>query len=114
MEHITPTGWARDGGRQVKRLGGLRPLLEHMMDGGALVVPSINAAKEAEAIIAELGYRRGCFTILTDAGGPNQIYELRPNTAIGIHPEAFTRIPGAMWGDWYKALDSRHGWVMWA
>lgn len=113
-ERITPTGWAHMGGRQIKKLGSLRALLEHMIDGGAVIVGSMDAVKETDALIRELGYRREGFKILVDAGGPDQIYELARETYIGIHPEAFTRIPGAMWGDFYAALDSRFGWVLWA
>jgi hypothetical protein len=117
MERITPTGWGEQKGVPVRQLGSTRAVIEAMAadhtQGGVFIVNTMAKAREAEALIAEIGLRREAFKILTAAAGPEELYRIPPATVVGIDPEAFAGVSVAMWADMQRILTTRFAKVFW-
>jgi hypothetical protein len=115
MERLTPTGLAKTGGRRVTLLGSLRAVLERLPDeehAALLVVSDERGEDEARRLWRELG-RTSRLWVYAATRGPDELYTFRPETIIGVAPDAYHGILGRMWAAVQRAIETRYQTVHW-
>lgn len=115
---MTPTGWARDGGRSLPpQLGSTRAVIkalahhkaDHPGTPVALVVGHDGRAL-AEAIKNEL---RIAMDIIPASGCPNVLWTFATNYVIGVDVDAFRGIMAAQWTAAQATLVQRFARIIW-
>jgi hypothetical protein len=91
--YITPTGFAKQGGKPVEQLGSLRAVIEALPDGGVLVMATQDDFFEAGDILNPAGRGPEALHVITAAASSYDDTMLRfpAETPIGIAPGAYDR-----------------------
>lgn len=113
MMRITPTGWAQQKGTPVRQLGSTEAVLEAMGWNGVLIVGSAAAGRRALEIW-RLADKGEAILTIPARGGPAVLYELDPDTVVGVDVDAFVGMDSACWADMQKILTRRFKTVHWA
>lgn len=120
MRRITPTGWGKQKGTPVEQLGTLEAVVRAMAavegvlsDGGVIIIPRLIARTDVERVIRDAGFDPYYFALVSASGGPGSLYNIRPETVVGVAPDAFEGIPGEMWADMQRIMSSRFRTVFW-
>lgn len=112
MRHITPTGHGKDGRARVQLLGSTAAVLEAIGPDGFLIVSNVGKAHDAMRLNVQMG-RSTVLKYLFSSHGPNQFYELPPETIIGVDVEAWHGVPIAMWEQVQRIIETRFKTVHW-
>jgi hypothetical protein len=113
MRRITPTGWANEKGTPVRQLGSTEAVLKAMGWNGVLIVASADAGCRALEIWARANRGEAIRTVPA-RGGPALLYEIHPDTIIGVDVDAFVAVESACWADMQRILTRRFKTVHWA
>lgn len=113
MKRITATQHAKAKDRPaVRQLGSTQAVLAKLPDDGVLIVATRHSNPAEHLLQCRLG-GPGQIRIIAAGGGPAVLYELPPETVVGVDVNAFDGIPTEVWADMQRVLERRFAVVHW-
>lgn len=111
MDRITPTGWARSGGRAVEQLGSTRAVVAALPDGATIIAAD---RREIASILTELGRNPAALRVMSASGAASaeDLGALPRTTRVGVAVGVFERFSAAEYEAAYRHL-ARFTGVIW-